>query len=211
MKKIVVWITAIMWLFSLFSIQGCLRKIPLKVNNPASLAPLKVGYYGEPKPRMVAHNNGLETAGLFTLILIPVGLALTMAAGTWKHIMEQEIESANMPDIRELVARKFVERAPKEILNWPGMDLEEELIDEKYIKTHFEKKSGNLMVVKISQRFPSQNNYQITTGGGLFVMIDSTIRDFQGNLYGEGKFITIQKILSETLTWMYLRLIILNF
>jgi len=41
--------------------------------------------------------------------------------------------TANMPDFRELVTKKFAERAPKELPNWLLMDFEAKTINDNVV------------------------------------------------------------------------------
>jgi hypothetical protein len=189
MKKRSAWVLVILWTLGFLSVQGCAtttNHIPLQ-RDTASLSPLKVAYYGEPFPKMNAHHLGLRIACWPFIIIPPIGLTLGLLGAGWESGMEKDIANAKMPDIRELVARKFVDRAAREIINWPKMDLQEGLINDQYIKSYFQEKFGNLMLIELPRSgspgdWGERYEWHLSTSDGFNALIHVTIKDSEGNI-----------------------------
>ncbi len=183
MRKRALWTVVIVLIFSSVLFQGCIslpdfprnRYIPLKNKDLTSLAPLRVAF-GIPCVRSckdIAYNphqdqgvpvwcDGGHTASTTLLVVTSAasplmgvigGTIADSAVRAREKALMEETKAAGVPGYHELVMKKFVERASKEILGWPPMVVEEQPVSrdlqKSYLKNDFLKnKAGSLLLLE---------------------------------------------------------------
>lgn len=136
-------------------------------------------------------------------------MSLVILAGTeiWETAQEKKISSVKVPDLCELVMKKFVKRANNEIPDWPPMIVEEKRAEREYIHNFYKNKSGTLMVFqivttkapgKIVPQIPRDVQLcEINTSDGLFSKVRWMIIDSEKKYSGRNYLNIVQRNMVE--------------
>jgi len=89
------------------------------------------------------------------------------------------VEKYNLQDPGQIITSKFVEFAPKEINNWPTMNVIDNTIDDEYVY-----KNVLLEIIPELMSFGSRGE-----GKGLYLITIARMRDEKRNIIWEDKFI----------------------
>lgn len=135
MQRITSWLIILAYAFSLLLSQGCAATIdrPFIQKDPQKLSPLRVIRYKTPELQKATPGDIAPGLILGTLITAPLfiipplgGAALGGVTGAMTEAKragagKQLRESLGLPDFGEVVMKKFVERAGKELPELPAM------------------------------------------------------------------------------------------
>jgi len=159
--------------------QGCATtSTPLNKRDLSSLTPLRVASNIKPYEGVVVWYSGGETvATVLICVSIIGGLIALIPVKAWERSLKKEIVAAGVPRYYELVMKKFVERAGKEIPGWPPMIVEEQPVDGHYTKNFLKNKSGPLMLLFPARYFPPI----LSTGQGFESNYVAVLYDSEGN------------------------------
>lgn len=181
MKKAMVWIMIFVFAVSSNLLQGC-ATVP-KPNTPfvkrdmSTITPLKVAHYET--PQIDDTNPGLVIIGATLGAVLLMGVGAGLGAALALHKIDKE---APVPDFGNLVMTEFIERAGKEISQWPAMTVENEPITEDY--SH---KSGAILVIKV-------NGLAIHPVQGFMSGVVVTMKDSAENVLWEKDFSYVSKV-----------------
>lgn len=124
MRKITESILISIGLLSSILIQGCAITNKTFKSDISTISILEVIRYETPKFKKITKAGGLP----MFILLGPIGVAAAADAAGKK--LEDKL---NIPDFTEIVETKFIERAVKEIPNWPMMKSEKNPIEKSYL------------------------------------------------------------------------------
>ncbi|MFH1349034.1 MAG: hypothetical protein ABIH58_05375, partial [Patescibacteria group bacterium] len=96
--------------------------------------------------------------------------------GLGAGVASSMVEAKQPIDIGELVMRKFVDRTPQEIPNWPAMNVEEQPSREEYST------SGTLLEFRVTL-------FDLNDVNGLTSNIITTMKDSEGNVLWKKGFL----------------------
>jgi hypothetical protein len=179
MRKITPWMLSFIVLFYFFLLQGCASYKPLVNKDFTSLAPLTVvRHYGD-KGHIRVESTGAN------IIMLATGGGIIQLIGKELHeqSLEKEMKSALETSFEELVVRKFVDRASKEIPNWPVMTIEKAPIMNSYKEYRYyiynlhKFIAGNTMLFTFISEFKTG-----LVSSNLEMKSKAIIRDSGGNL-----------------------------
>jgi hypothetical protein len=147
-KRALLAVAMVVMLASLL-LQGCATTfVPLNKRDPSSLAPLRIANDLKPYEGVRVWYSGGETIsvvlGCLTLI---GGIIVYIPVRASERSVEKEMLAAEVPRYYEVVMKKFVERAGKEIPGWPPMVVEERPVDNHYAKAFLQNKLGSLLLL----------------------------------------------------------------
>lgn len=177
MKKITVWLMIFVFMISSNLLQGCATtSTPFTKKDTSTISPLKVAQYETPQIDDTTLGRYIIGATLGAVLLAGVGAGL--GAVLAEHKMDKETP---VPDFGNLVMTKFVERASKDIPNWPTMTFEKQPIGEDYSY-----KSGALLVFKV-------NVLEIHPTQGFMTNVVVSMKDSEKNVLWEKGFFYVSK------------------
>jgi len=166
----------ISFLIFLIFLQGCATDKAFVKQDMTSISPLKIVRHETPAIQIASLGQQL-TAGIGGAILLGgVGAAIAIQATAG------EVEKQTpIPDLGKLITEKFVERANKEIPNWPKMIIIEQPVGEDYVE------SCNLLEIKVNR---SAIGWMGLANGGDGFLSDAVVsmKDSAGNLLWEKSF-----------------------
>jgi hypothetical protein len=179
MRKRVLAIVVIAVILPSLLLQGCATtSTPLNERDLSSLSPLRVASSVKPYEGVyVRHSGGETTAAVVGSVSLIGGLIANIPVRAWERSLQKEIVAAGVPRYYELVMKKFVERASKEIPGWPQMVVEEQPVDSHYTKNFLKSKSGPLMLLVPAHYFPPI----LSTGQGFESNYGAILYDSEGN------------------------------
>jgi len=176
MRKVTPWMLSFIVLFYFFLLQGCASNKPLVNKDFTSLAPLTVVcHYGDKGPIHI-----VSTGGTVISLLSPIAGIGTMV---YEHSLEKKMKSALETSFEELVVGKFVDRASKEIPNWPVMTIKKAPIMNSYKEYRYyiynlhKFIAGNTMLFTFISEFKTG-----LVSSNLEMKSKAIIRDSGGNL-----------------------------
>lgn len=170
MRRMISWVLIAFWTVSSIVLHGCATTTPFTQKDMSAISPLKVARYETPQIKEM-------TRGRFILSTI-VGVALLggVAAGLGYNLAMGSVDGEAIPDLGKLVMDKFVERASKEIPDWPIMTLEE-----RPIPADYSYKSGTLLTFNVAE-------WILDFGEGFASLVEVTMTDLHGNVLWKKPF-----------------------
>ncbi len=171
MRRMISWALISFWTFSSVFLHGCAATTPFTQKDMSAISPLKVARYETPQINEMTFGRMLlgATVGAVLFAGVGAGLGYGLAMGSVD-------KQAPIPDLGKLVMDKFVERASKEIPNWPTTTFEEQPIGEDYSY-----KSGTLLTFRASGL--------LDFGAGLLTQVYATMTDSKGNVLWKKAFL----------------------
>lgn len=199
MKKKMIWRVLITLVLSSVFMSGCAKQhFPFETKNMTSLAPLKIVYYGEPSKMGVKNPYGrMASSGVAILISPIIGLAGETGIYLWEIGKEKDIYKANIPDLGQLVMKTFVERAPREVANWPTMTVDEKPFNRDDVNNFIKNKSGSILIFQIARTIENVRGagflpvfaslksypiYELNAHNGLVATIRTVLQDPEGKI-----------------------------
>ena len=169
-KRLSCW-SIILMLIVIMSIVGCSSRVAftIKDNDMKNLSPLTVARHKVVSVKKV-------TGGGVAAILLTGGLGANMYFESGGRSM---VEKYNLQDPGQIITSKLVEFAPKEINNWPTMNVIDNTIDDEYVY-----KNVLLEIIPELMSFGSRGE-----GKGLYLITIARMRDEKRNIIWEDKFI----------------------
>lgn len=153
-------------IFLALTILGCSKNMSFNPTDLPAITPLKLGC--SDKYKKIGYQSAGLTLGSF--LLGPIGL---VPFKIYQTSVEKEM-AARLPRFSDLVIKKFYEKAPKEISNWPEMMIEEKLIDGEYLQKYSHNNNGGLMLYNFKTEYLHNT--------GLRINGDIEIRKSNGDL-----------------------------
>jgi hypothetical protein len=155
MRKKALGTMALVLILSSVLFLGCATTIPLDKRDLTTLTPLRVATCVMPYEGVIVRHSTGRTIGNVVNVFTEIGGAIAeKSVSAWENDLAMEIISAGVPRYYELVMKKFVERASKEIPDWPSMVVEEHPVNSRYAKRILKSNSGYLLLFVPANYFP---------------------------------------------------------
>jgi hypothetical protein len=155
----------------IMSLVGCSSRVAfnIKDNEMKNLSPLTVARHKVLSVKKI-------TGGGIAAILLTGGFGANAYFESGGRSM---VEKYNLQDPGQIITSKFLEFAPKEIHNWPTMNIIDNTIDDEYLY-----KGALLEIIPELMSFGSSGE-----GKGLYLITIARMRDEKRNIIWEDKYI----------------------
>ena len=148
-----------------FLLLGCVTDRPITKKDLTTIPTLKVVRYQTPMIKLITLGRAI-TGGLLTFTFGPIAAMLYE-----KDVTSGENKTQiQIPDLGYLIMSKFVERAGKEIPNWPTVTVMNNPISTDFAET------SSLLI------FHVKNNFRFHYDAGLMSDIVATMKDSNGKV-----------------------------